>query len=155
MANVNTAAVSGNLTRDPEVRWLAEDGGSAIVNFGLAVNRRRFDKDAGEYVEETSFFDVEVFGGFAVLVAKKLKKADAATIQGRLQQQTWGEGDGKRSKVVIVAEQIDSEAFFRAKDEDNAVVVGERPAAAATQAAPIAATEAASSQGTTADDIPF
>lgn len=153
MANVNTATVSGNLTRDPECRWLSEDGSKGIVNFGIAVNRRRKD-ESGEYVEETSFFDIEVFGAFAVLVAKKMKKADAATIQGRLEQQTWGEGDGKRSKVVIVADQIDSEAFFRSKDEDNAVVVG-TPGAGQTTEAATAPAEAPVAAAPASDDIPF
>lgn len=150
MAHVNSTTVSGNLTRDPEVRWLAEDGSSAIVNFGLANNRRRYDKATEDYIEETSFFDVEVFGGFAVLCAKKLKKADSASIQGRLMQQTWEKDGEKKSKVVIVAEQIDSEAFFRSKDEDNAVAAGSPPAQAAAPAA-----ESAPAAKPAADDIPF
>lgn len=151
MANVNTVVVSGNLTRDPEVRWLSEDEKSAIVNVGIAVNRRRFDKKAEDYVEEVSFFDIEVYGGFAILAAKKLKKGDSTTVQGRLEQQTWGEGDDKKSKVVIVAEQIDSEGFFRSKDEDAAVAVtnGSSTTAATTT------TEAPAAAPAADDDIPF
>jgi single-strand DNA-binding protein len=152
MANVNSTTVSGNLTRDPEVRWLADDGKSAIVNVGIAVNRRRFDKATEDYVEEVSFFDIEVFGGFAILAAKKLKKGDSTTVQGRLQQQTWGEGDEKKSKVVIVADQIDSEGFFRAQTEDAVVALTDRNQAAAPAAT---ATEAAPAAAAADDDIPF
>ncbi len=151
MANLNSATVSGNLTRDPETRWLAEDGKSAIVSFGIATNRRRFDKTTEDYIEEVSFFDIEVFGGFAVLCAKKLKKADSASVQGRLLQQTWETTDGKRSKVVIVAEQIDSEGFFRSKDEDSTVAASEAPASSNTSPA----TEVIKAAAPTTDDIPF
>ena len=158
MAHVNTVAVSGNLTRDPEVRWhgTSDDGKeTAIVSLGIANNRRRYDRASGEYVESVSFFDVEVFGGFAVVVAKKMKKADAATITGRIDQQTWESSDGKRSKVVIVAEQIDSEAFFRSKDEDSAVVVTEQ-GGATTEAASSPASQPKPAAATPAsDDIPF
>lgn len=151
MSNVNSATVSGNLTRDPETRWTSDDGKSAIVNFGIAVNRRRYDKTAEEYVDEVSFFDIEVFGGFAVLVQKKLRKADAATVQGRLEQNSWETDDGrKHSKVVIVAEQIDSEGFFRSKDEDG-VGSGDTPAATETPAE----TPVAVAAGVSAADIPF
>ncbi|MBA2726528.1 MAG: single-stranded DNA-binding protein [Actinobacteria bacterium] len=153
MANVNTCTISGNVTRDPETRWIADDGGSAIVSFGVAVNRRRFDKATDDYIESVSFFDIEVFGGFAVVVAKKLRKADAVTIQGRLEQQTWGEEDAKRSKIVIVCDQIDSDAFFRPKDEDATVSVGQRTAIAQAAAPKVDAAPAATPAAD--DDIPF
>jgi len=151
MANVNSTVISGNLTRTPEVRWLADDEKSAIVSTAVAVNRRRYDKQAEDYVEEVSFIDVEVYGGFAVLVAKKLQKGDAATVQGRLDQQTWEKDGEKRSKIVLVGEQIDSEGFFRSADENNEVVVGTRESAPA--AAPAA--EAAPAAAPASDDIPF
>ena len=145
MSNVNSVVVSGNLTRDAEVKWLAEDGGSAIVNLGIAVNRSRKTDDG--YEDEVSFFDIDVYGGFACLVGRKLRKGDAATIQGRLEQQTWETEGGKRSAVRIVAQTIDSEGFFRAKDEDAQLLIGggEEPVAAA--AAPAAEPKT--------DDIPF
>lgn len=154
MANVNSTTISGNLTRDPEVRWLSEDGASAIVSFGIAVNRRRKKDD--EFIEETSFFNVECFGGFAILVKKKMRKADSATIQGRLEQQQFEKDGQNREKVVIVADQIDSEAFFRSADENATVEVGSTgvtttPAPGTLTEAPEAAPVAAA----TKDDIPF
>lgn len=118
MSNVNSVTISGNLTRDPETRWTADDGASSIVSLGIAVNRSRFNKETEEYEDEVSFFDVDVFGGFANLVGKKLRKADAATIQGRLEQQSYEKDGQKRSSVKVIATAIDSQGFFRPKDED-------------------------------------
>lgn len=157
MGNINSATISGNITRDPETPWVSEDKETAIAKFSVAVNRQRKGED-GEYIEEVSFIDVETFGRFAVLVAKKLRKGDSATVSGRLQQNTWEQDGQKRSKLVLVAEQIDSEGFFRAKEENADVVVGapsEAPAPAA--AAPVAAPTEATTAPAVApdDDIPF
>lgn len=145
MGNVNKVVVSGNLTRDPELRTFGEDG--KVANLGIAVNRQRFDKTTNEYVNEVSFFDVTVWGNFGALAARKLKKGDSCTIAGRLEQQNWEKDGEKKSKVVIIAEDVDSEGFFRPQSEDNAVESGATPATAA----PGADAEAAG----TDDDIPF
>lgn len=157
MGNVNVALFSGNLTRDPETAWKSEDGETAIVKFGVAVNRQRKGED-GSYIEEVSFIDVETFGRFAVLVAKKLRKGDSATVSGRLQQNTWEQDGQNRSKLVVVADQIDSDGFFRAKEENAAVVVGSNPDGPPPEAAaPAAAPAEAPATPAVApdDDIPF
>jgi single-strand DNA-binding protein len=147
MSNVNTVTVSGNLTRDPEVKWLSDNGEAAIVNLGIAVNRRVRDENAeGGYAEDVDFFDIDVKGKFALLVAKKLRKADFAAVSGRLDYQAWETSEGeKRSKVVIDAREIDSEGFFRSREEDRAIGGGEAAPAAAK---PPTATPKS-------DDIPF
>ena len=142
MSNLNTVAISGNLTRDPELRHTPN--GYAVCNLGVAVNRTRKDKDSGERIEETSFFDVVVWGGFGELCARKLRKADLVSVEGRLEQRRWEAEDGtKRSKVEIVANQVDGQGLYRSKDEETA------PSDAYVQAA--------QSQLATAsdDDIPF
>lgn len=144
MANVNTVTVSGNLTRDPETRWTSEDGSSAIVSLGIAVNRSRKNGE-GEYVDEVSFFDIDVFGSFALLVARKLRKGDSAVVNGRLEQQRYEQDGTERSKVKIIATQIDSQGLFRSKDEDNT------PTAAVAAETGQAEIPAAPSD----DDIPF
>lgn len=136
MANINTVAVSGNVTRDPEMRTF--ESGTEKASFGLAYNRSRKNADGDGYIEETSFFDVEVFGNFAGLVGKKLRKGDAATVLGRLEQQSWETDGQKRSKVVIIAQQIDSPAFFKKVEEVAPLSDGAQASAAATD-----------------DDIPF
>lgn len=122
MSNVNNVTISGNLCADPEV--IETKGGTPLTKLRIAVNRTRKVDD--EYVEEASFFNVTVFGNFAALCARKLTKGTACTIQGRLEEQRWEtDGGEKRSKVVIIAYEIDSAAFY-VKD-------GEQPAAAETQ----------------------
>lgn len=142
MANVNTCTVSGNLTRDPELRSLPS--GTSVANIGIAVNRRYKDENAEDgYAEEVSYFDISVFGKFAELVARKLRKGDSAVVQGRLKQSRWETEDGNRSRVEIIADQIDSDGFFRSKEEDATTTTGDA-APSDTPATPPAD-----------DDIPF
>lgn len=118
MSNINTATISGNITRDPELRHTPS--GFPVCNVGVAVNRRRKDKDTQEYVEEASFIDVTVWGTFGELVARKLRKGDLVMVTGRLEQRSWEADDGsKRSKVEIVADEMDGPGFYRPASEDN------------------------------------
>lgn len=135
MANINSVTLSGNLTRDPELRTLPS--GTELCEFGIAVNESRKTDDG--YEDVPHFFDVKVWGNFGNLCARKLAKGTLVSLSGRLQQERWETEDGsKRSKVVIVARDITSEAFF--------VKGGEAPAAAAP---------AEAQQSIADDDIPF
>lgn len=148
MSNVNTVTVSGNLTRDPES--VGKD--TTVVKLGLAVNRQYKKAGDTEYTDEVSFFDITVFGNFGDLVARKLRKADRVTVQGRLKQDSWETPEGdKRSKVGIIADTIDSDGFFRPKEEDNAVTSAAPAPAEAPAGSPAPATAAPSQD----DDIPF
>ena len=140
MSNVNNACVSGNLTRDIELRRTAND--FTIGSLSIANERSR--KDGDEWIKETNFFDVTLFGGTAEFAARKLRKGDLVVIQGRLEQQTWEKDGQKRSKVVIIGNAVDSAGFFRSKDEDNQLTF-EGAAATPAAAAPAPAD----------DDIPF
>lgn len=149
MANINTVAVSGNLTRDPEVKTLPS--GTTITEVGIAVNRSRKDAESGDYIEEASFFELAIWGKFGELVGRKLRKGDSATAQGRLEQQRWETTEGEnRSKVRIVVDQLDSEGFFRPAAEDNQAAAAAPAAEAATEPKAEAAVPAAAD-----DDIPF
>lgn len=142
MGNVNTVTVSGNLTRDPELREFGTDG--KVANLGIAVNRQRFNKETEEYDNEVSFFDVTVWGNYGALTARKLKKGDSCTVSGRLEQQTWETDGEKRQKVVIIASDVDSEGYFRSKDEESTPAATAAPAESTTPAATASD-----------DDIPF
>ena len=114
MSNINQVAVSGNLTRDPELRHTGN--GTAVVNLGLAVNRSVKKDD--EWVEEPHFFEVTVWGGRAEQAALKLRKGSFVFGSGRLEQQKWETPEGeKRSKVGIVAERLEGPDFFKKADE--------------------------------------
>ncbi|MEK7415936.1 MAG: single-stranded DNA-binding protein [Planctomycetota bacterium] len=102
--NLNHVTLAGNLTRDPEMRQVGAD--KAVVNFGLAVNRR-WRNAAGEQVEEATFVDVEAWGRIAEVIGQYLKKGSPAYIDGRLKLDTWEDKAGqKRSRLKIVAEQV-------------------------------------------------
>lgn len=99
--------ISGNLTRDPELKFT--QGGTAICTFSVASNYR-FQKD-GDWEEKVSFFDVTVWGQNGEQVAAVLAdngKGAPVIVTGRLEQQTWEDkdGNGTRSKVVLIADEV-------------------------------------------------
>ena len=97
---INTATISGNLTRDVELRYTTD--GMCIGSGGIAVTR----KVKGE--DRTSFFDFKIFGKGAEILRQYAPKGSRVTLSGRLEQEQWTANDGsKRSKVVIVANDFD------------------------------------------------
>ena len=102
MASFNKVLLLGNLTRDPELKYTKS--GAAIASFGLAVNRKF--KQGEEWKEETCFVDITVWAKQAENCAAYLKKGSSALIEGRLDLQTW-EADGqKKSKLEVVANNV-------------------------------------------------
>jgi len=105
MAIGNSVDIVGNVTRDPELRFTP--GGMAVAQFGLAVNRRRQDRNTNEWKEETSFFDVVTYGTLAENVAESLGRGARVLVQGRLEQRSWETQDGdRRSKIEIIADEV-------------------------------------------------
>ena len=103
MANGNTITIIGNVTRDPELRYLTS--GTALAQLGVAVNRRY--QQNGEWQEDTSFFDVVCWRELADNVSESISKGDRIIVTGRLEQRSWETQDGdKRSKVEIVADEV-------------------------------------------------
>lgn len=103
-SNINSVVVSGHLTRDPELRSTA--GGTAVMGFGIAVNERVKDR-SGEWADRASFFDVTMFGSRAVGLTRYLAKGMKVTLSGRLKQSRWESDGHKRSKVEIVADDVE------------------------------------------------
>jgi len=103
MVSVNKVMIIGRITRDPEVRYT--QGGSAVANFGVALNRTYKVKD--ELKEETTFVDVCAWGKTAEFVNKYFNKGKNIFIEGRLNMREWEGQDGmKRSKLEVVADNI-------------------------------------------------
>ena len=103
--SINSVALSGNLTRDAELR--SSKGGSAILTFGVAVNDRRLDKQTGAWEDVPNFFDCVMFGNRAEKLADYLPKGTKVTVLGKLRQSSW-EKDGQRhSKVEVVVDEIE------------------------------------------------
>jgi single-strand DNA-binding protein len=102
MANFNKVLLIGNLTRDPQLSYTPNQ--TAVVDFGLAVNRRWKGQD-GENREETCFVDCQAFGRLAENINKYLSKGRPLFVEGRLTFNSWTAQDGtKRSKHRITVE---------------------------------------------------
>jgi len=102
MANFNKVFLMGNLTRDIEMRFTANN--TPVANFGLATNRRYRTKD-GENREDTTFVDCEAWGRTAEVMNEYLKKGRPVFVEGRLKLDQWQDKDGQnRSKLRVVVE---------------------------------------------------
>jgi single-strand DNA-binding protein len=101
----NMTALSGNLTRDPEIRYTRD--GQANATFGLAVNRRWQPRGSEEWEEATSFFDVVCWRDLAENVALSLVKGSRVVVTGRLDQHVWETELGeRRSRVEVTADEV-------------------------------------------------
>ncbi|MDP8260583.1 MAG: single-stranded DNA-binding protein [Candidatus Gygaella obscura] len=104
MANLNKVLLIGNLTRDPELRYTPN--GTAVVNLGLAVNRRYKDK-AGEQKDDTCFLTVVVWNKQAEACNQYLQKGRSIFVEGTLQQRSWQDAQGqKRTAMDIRADRV-------------------------------------------------
>ncbi|QYG95274.1 single-stranded DNA-binding protein [Iamia sp. SCSIO 61187] len=105
MANDNSVTLTGNITRDPELRFTPS--GQAVATFGLAVNRRWQNRQTNEWEEQVSFFDVKCWAQMAENVSESLGRGTRVVVSGRLEQRSWETDNGdKRSKVEVVADEI-------------------------------------------------
>ena len=111
----NTIIVTGNLTREPEIRYTRE--GQATAQLGVAINRRWQDRTTAEWQETTSFFDVVCWRDLAENVALTLSKGLRVVVTGRLEQRSWETDEGEhRSRVEIVADEIGPSLRFATAD---------------------------------------
>lgn len=109
-AGINTVAVSGNLTKDPELRHLPS--GTSICMMRVAVNAR--EKIDGEWQDRANYFNVTVWGAHGENCAKYLERGRGIMVSGRLRWREWEANDGsKRQDVEIVADQV---VFMPSKD---------------------------------------
>ncbi|MFL2870801.1 MAG: single-stranded DNA-binding protein [Pirellulaceae bacterium] len=102
-SNFNKVVLVGRLTRDVELRHIPS--GTAVAEIGLAVNNRKKNQQ-GEWEDEVSFIDVTLWNRDAEMANDRLTKGSPVMIEGRLQQDRWEQDGQKRSKVVVVANQV-------------------------------------------------
>ena len=104
-SNINRVIITGNLTRDPELRAIGNSG-NEVCGMRIAVNTRR--KQGDEWVDKPNYFDVTVWGAQGRNCAQWLSKGRPVAIDGRLRWSSWEDknGGGKRSKVEIVAQTV-------------------------------------------------
>ncbi len=99
----NSITLVGNLTRDPEIRFT--NGGRAVASFGMAVSRRY--QVAGEWQEQTSFFNIVAWGQLGENAAQTLAKGSRAIVTGRLEQRQYENRDGEQRNIVeVVADEL-------------------------------------------------
>jgi len=139
--SINRVNITGNLTRDPELR--STGSGMAVLQMGVAVNDRRKNAQTGEWEDSPNFIDVVMFGTRAESVSRFLSKGSKVAIEGKLRWSSWEDKTtgAKRSKVEVVADDIE---FMSSRGEGG----GGRDYAAPSAAAPTA-------DPVIEDDIPF
>lgn len=146
--SINRVIISGNLTRDPELRATAS--GMPVLGFGVAVNDRRRNQQTGEWEDYPNFIDCTMFGARAQAVSQYLNKGSKVSIEGKLRWSQWERDGQKRSKIEVIVDEIE---FMSSRN------AGTHPAPAApmAQAAPAAAPVAAPVVDASVydEDIPF
>lgn len=102
MISLNRAQIIGNLTRDPEIKYIPS--GQAVTSFSVATNRRWNDKE-GSPQEDTQYHEIVAWGKTAEIITQIFKKGNKIFVEGRLQTRSWEAPDGsKRQKTEIVLE---------------------------------------------------
>jgi single-strand DNA-binding protein len=152
MANYNKVILVGNLTRDPQLSYLPSQ--MAVVEFGLAVNRRWRGQD-NQQREETCFIDCRAYGRQAETINQHLAKGRPVLVEGRLQYDTWEGKDGvRRSKHRVTVERFQFLGPAAAGRGAAGAAAAREPAAGAqTEAGDVPEAPPLDDHG--ADDIPF
>jgi single-strand DNA-binding protein len=141
LENINRVIISGNLTREPELR--ATQGGTTILSLGVAVNDRRKNRQTGEWEDHANFVDCAMFGRRADSVSRYLRKGTHVTIEGKLRYESWEKDGERKSRLSVLIDNIE----FQNRGE------GERP----TYETPVARSPQTSPQdaGLYDEEIPF
>jgi single-strand DNA-binding protein len=157
--NINRVVLTGNLTKDPELRSLPS--GTSVCELRIACNTRRKNNASGEWEDKPNFFNVKVWGAQGENVARFLTKGRPVAVDGRLEWREWEAQDGaKRQAIDIIA---DSVQFLGSRDEPSGVggPIGDRSAGnGASQGGDVPIDErdyqpAPVGAGAGDDDIPF
>ena len=103
--SINRVIISGNLTRDPELRSTA--GGMPVLGFGVAVNDRRKNQQTGEWEDYPNFIDCTMFGARAEALSRYLNKGTKVSIEGKLRWSQWEREGQKRSKIEVIVDELE------------------------------------------------
>ena len=105
IVSINRVNITGNLTRDPELR--ATQGGTQVLHLGVAVNDRRRNPQTGNWEDYPNFIDCVMFGTRAEAIQRYLSKGTKVAIEGRLRYSSWERDGQKRSKIEVVVDEIE------------------------------------------------
>ena len=103
--SINRVLISGNLTRDPELRQTG--GGTQVLSFGVAVNDRRRNPQTGEWEDYPNFIDCTMFGARAEALSRYLSKGTKVVIEGKLRWSQWERDGQKRSKIEVIVDELE------------------------------------------------
>lgn len=103
--SINRVVISGNLTRDAELRQTAS--GMAVLGFSVAVNDRRKNTQTEQWEDYPNFIDCSMFGTRAEKIAQYLSKGTKVAIEGKLRWSQWERDGQKRSKIEVVVDEIE------------------------------------------------
>ena len=147
--SINKVVITGNLTRDPELR--ETPSGFQVLSFGVAVNDRRRNPQTQQWEDYANFVDCTMFGNRAASVARFLSKGAKVAIEGKLRWSQWQAKDGStRSKLTVAVDEIE---FLQRKEDGQRGMSGET--AAAYQAMGVAPSQVVPASPLYDDDIPF
>ena len=152
MASFNRVILVGNLTRDVELRYIPS--GTAVTDIGLAVNDRVKRND--EWVDETTFVDITLWGRTAEIASEYLSKGAPVLIEGRLKLDQWEQDGQKRSKLKVIGERMQMLGAPSGRRTDGAGATSQ--SASNTGNTSGAAAQAANANATVAppdDEVPF
>ena len=149
--SINRVIISGNLTREPELKATA--GGTQVLSFGVAVNDRRRNPQSGEWEDYPNFVDCVMFGARADAVARFISKGSEVAIEGKLRYSSWERDGQRRSKLEVIVDEIE----FLSRNQQNAGGnVGTFAASAPSAPAAVHPVQAPPTAADYADeDIPF
>lgn len=120
--SINRVFLTGNLTRDPDLRATAS--GLPVMSVGIAVNDRRKNQQTGEWEDYPNYIDCTMFGARAEAVSKYLSKGSKVAIEGKLRWSQWMKDDEKRSGISVIIDQIEF-LFSRKEIERDQDIVEE------------------------------
>ena len=112
--SINRVIISGNLTRDPELRQT--QSGTPVLGFGVAVNDRRKNQQTGEWEDYPNFIDCTMWGNRASSLANYLKKGTKVAIEGKLRWSQWERDGQKRSKIEVIVDELE---FMSSRSSDS------------------------------------
>lgn len=121
--SINRVNISGNLTRDPELRATA--AGTSVLTFGIAVNDRVRNQETGEWEDRPNFVDCTMFGSRAESVSRFLSKGAKVSLEGKLHWSQWEKDGQKRSKLDVVVNDIE---FMSTRNDGTAPASTPAPA---------------------------
>ena len=103
--SINRVTLTGNLTRDPDLR--STSSGTSVLRFGVAVNDRRQNRQTGEWEDVPNFVDCIVFGNRADALSRILAKGAKVAVEGKLRYSHWERDGQKRSKVEVAVDEVE------------------------------------------------